>query len=94
MGKLLDFLIIGLTGKTLRQQIKLLDATAGVGFGERLANQSEKHMLWIAKALDDSSIEAMLFHLYKLNHASQKFGEVLRQEEEARERKQWWQKER
>lgn len=68
--------------------------TAGDGFGERLAKESEKHMFWIAKTMEDGSIEPMIWELNKLKHVMKKFERILEEEQDQRERRLWWEKEK
>ena len=88
IGRLLETLIIGLTGKDLRKQKELLiESRVNVGtkisksndsFGKRLADESEDYMLRnIVKGMDDSSIEAMRWKLRKAKYAIGKFQDIL-----------------
>jgi hypothetical protein len=89
IGKLLETLVIGLTGKSLEQQRELVVESvvdvstkvskSGDSLGERLANESEDYMIRrIVRAMNnDSSIEAMLWKLKKAKYAIGRFQDVL-----------------
>jgi hypothetical protein len=94
-GKLLEFLVIGLSSKTLSQQAALVSdrvnhisnsiSKSSDTFGERLANESEEHLLKIIKSMeDDISVVAMLWKLRKLKHVIGRFEEILQDEQRLR----------
>lgn len=91
IGKFIGFLIMGLTGKDPHQQTRLVNANDNF---QTLVNESEKHMQWLVKQMEDGSIFPMIWQLNKLKHVSERFEEILREEQDSRERRQWWQKEK
>jgi hypothetical protein len=107
IGKLLETLVTGLTGKSLDEQGELVTESlvhvstklskSNDTFRERLANESEDHMLKIVKAMmakdegDTSlqivSMQAILWKLRKLNHVVGRFEDILYDEMQLRKNK-------
>jgi hypothetical protein len=99
IGKLLEILVIGLTGKGLDEQRELVTerlahvstkiSKSNDNFGERLANESEGYMIKIinAMAMNGDSIEAMLWKLRKTKYAIERFEGILHDEMQLRKDK-------
>jgi hypothetical protein len=99
IGKLLEFLVIGLTGKNLDEQRELVTESlvhvstkiskSNDTFGERLANESEGYMIKIinAMAMNGDSIDAMLWKLRKLKYVVGRFEDILHDEMQLRKDK-------
>lgn len=89
--------MIGLTGKSLRQQAGFLRDSATHysnliskstdSFTDRLCNESEENMLSIIRSIDDYSLPAMRWKLRKTKHAIERFEEIVNGELQLRKNK-------
>jgi hypothetical protein len=63
------------TGKDMLQQGEIIRTCSRTreSFVERLANESEPHMIEMAKAMYDSHLDFSLWDLHKLVHAAHGF---------------------
>ena len=96
IGKLLEILVMGVTGKTFSQQANLLRDSAthysnsisksNDNFTERLCNESEEHMS-IIRSMDDHSLPAMRWKLCKTKYAIERFEEIVNGELQLRKDK-------